>query len=327
MGLFSRTAALACCLAGTAAAAQGGVLLFPAVASQRQVTVYGRTLGKEPATSRSRLKANLKRLTAANAEGVEVEVRCEGQAAKTKSAHDGNFEATFAARDGGFAPGVLTVEALTASGVRETATVEIVSDAAPFVVISDFDDTVAVTNVLDKKGLVQAALLQDETTQPVVPGMAPFYGCLREARPQAPGFALVSGSPVQYAPRIKSFLSRHRFPLFGLYLRDLGPQTLEGYKQPVIRRLLKQLHHPVVLIGDSGEHDPEVYEQIRGEFPGRVRAIYIRDAGNSASAARFKDMVLFKDPKDAARDAAARGLFEKACVDRAFAAPPQGASK
>jgi hypothetical protein len=31
-----------------------------------------------------------------------------------------------------------------------------------------------------------------------------------------------------------------------------------------------------VLVGDSGEHDPEVYAAIAGEFPERVRGIFIR---------------------------------------------------
>ena len=34
---------------------------------------------------------------------------------------------------------------------------------------------------------------------------------------------------------------------------------------------------PFVLIGDSGQHDPEVYRRIVERFGGRVRAVYIRD--------------------------------------------------
>jgi phosphatidate phosphatase APP1 len=172
--------------------------------------------------------------------------------------------------------------------------------------------------VLDHKALATAALLQDENTQPVVPGMAAFYGCLREVKPEHPVFALVSGTPAQYEPRVRGFLEKNGFGPFGLYLRDLGPNALSGYKQPVIRKLLQSIPQPVVLVGDSSESDPEVYREIAGEFPGRVRAIYIRDAGRAGDAARFKDMVLFKEPGAAAKDAVARGLASKACVDKAF---------
>ena len=34
---------------------------------------------------------------------------------------------------------------------------------------------------------------------------------------------------------------------------------------------------PFVLIGDSGQHDPEVYRRIVERYDGRVRAVYIRD--------------------------------------------------
>ena len=34
---------------------------------------------------------------------------------------------------------------------------------------------------------------------------------------------------------------------------------------------------PFVLVGDSGQHDPEVYADVVREHPGRVRAVYIRN--------------------------------------------------
>jgi phosphatidate phosphatase APP1 len=295
------------------------LLLFPAVGSPRRVIVYGRAQAKGQGESHHKLTRNLKSLTAHNAEGVPVTVTFSGLTANVTSGHDGNFEATFdAPADGGFPVGSTSYSAKSGEATA-SAGVEIASEQAPFFVVSDFDDTVAVTNVLDKKGLVKAALLQDETTQPVVPGMSDFYRCLRAVKAEAPVFALVSGSPVQYEPRIRGFLSRNGFGPFGLYLRDLGPNTLERYKQPVIRKLLQSMPHPVVLVGDSGEADPEVYKEIAGEFPGRVRAIYIRDAGRSSDAARFKDMVLFKDAAAAASDAVGKGLAQKACVEKAFA--------
>jgi len=104
----------------------------------------------------------------------------------------------------------------------------------------------------------------------------------------------------------------------GLYLRELGPGTLSNYKQPLIRALLHALPHQVVLIGDSGEKDPEVYAQLRDELKGRVRRIYIRNAGKSSDARRFRDMVLFDTPEEAARDAVEQGLASPTCVEESF---------
>jgi phosphatidate phosphatase APP1 len=246
-----------------------------------------------------------------------VEVSFQGVVASVTSGHDGNFEVNLRPPEGQrFPAGTAEAEARVGE-VRARAAVEVIPDTAPLLVVSDFDDTVAVTNVTSPAKLVESALLKDGDTQAVVPGMAAFYGCLRQSA--APAFALVSGSPIQYLPRIRMFLERHGFPTgFGLYLRDIGPKTLSGYKQPAIRRLLQQFPQPVVLVGDSGEKDPEVYAQIRDEFPGRVKAIYIRDAGRTEDAKRFESMVLFKDSGDAAAHAAAQGLADAACVAAAF---------
>jgi phosphatidate phosphatase APP1 len=271
------------------------------------------------------LSRNLRRLTAPNWEGARVEVSFQGATATVTSGHDGGFEVNLQPPQGKrFTPGLHVAEARL-EGAITRARVEVVADTTPLLVVSDFDDTVAVTQVTDKGALLANALLKDSDTQAVVPGMADFYKCLRATKPAA--FALVSGSPVQFLPRVSNFLDRHRFPPFGLYLRDLGPSTLSGYKQPVIRRLLQQFSQPVVLVGDSGEHDPEVYAQIRKEFPGRVKAIYIRDAGRTESASRFDGMFLFRDASEAARKAAEAGLADGACVAKAFAPQAPGVAE
>ncbi|MDP3234719.1 MAG: DUF2183 domain-containing protein [Myxococcales bacterium] len=288
------------------------VVLFPAVGTTAQVTVSGRVLKNGPSHGSSTISRNLRRLTTSNWEGVEVDLRFQGHQAVVQSGHDGNFEATFAAGSKPFPSGLWTAEAAVKGAEPGRTTVDVMAEQAPFFVISDFDDTVAITNVLERGKFVENVLAKDELTQAVVPGMAAFYACLR-AKPEKPVFALVSGSPVQYTARVQRFLQKHDFPIFGQYLRDLGPSTLSDYKQPVIRALLKSIPAPVVLIGDSGEHDPEVYAQIRSEFPSRVKAIFIRNAGRADDPKRFDGMTLFADAKDAAKSAVAQGLMESSC--------------
>lgn len=297
--------------------AEPAILLAPTIGRPDGVLLQGRVLKEAPAGGSTALSRNVRRLTATNWEGARVEVSFQGVTATVTSGHDGGFEVNLRPAEGQrFPAGTAEAEAKV-QGVQARAPVEVIPDSAPLLVVSDFDDTVAVTNVTSPAKLLESALLKDSDTQAVVPGMAAFYGCMKS--PSAPAFALVSGSPVQYLPRIRSFLSRHGFPAgFGMYLRDLGPGTLSGYKQPAIRRLLQQFPQPVVLVGDSGEKDPEVYAQIRDEFPGRVKAIYIRDAGRTEDAKRFQGMVLFKDSEDAAAHAAGSGLADAACVANAF---------
>jgi phosphatidate phosphatase APP1 len=300
------------------------VALFPAVGTTTHATVSGRVFKSVPHEGSTVLSTNLRRLTTGGWPGATVEVRFEGLSTTVTADHDGDFSATFS---GKFAPGLLNVEAKAPQCRVGKAAVQVLADDAPFLLVSDFDDTLAITNVLSKRGVLRSSLLESDATQPVVEGMSDLYRCLRAATAQAPGFALVSGSPVQYGGRIAGFLVRHHFPFFGLYLRELSPSTLSGYKQPVIRALLTALPHPAVFVGDSGEHDPEVYRELSAQFPGRVKAIYIRDAGNAAAtpAQRYEGMVLFTEPAQAARDAVAKGLADAACVEAAF--PPSGSEK
>jgi phosphatidate phosphatase APP1 len=86
---------------------------------------------------------------------------------------------------------------------------------------------------------------------------------------------------------------------------------------------------PFVLIGDSGEQDPEIYRQIVEENPKRVRVIYIRSVNRHPSRIQAIDklveevretecqLVLTPDSEFAAAHAAAEGLIstdELACI-------------
>jgi phosphatidate phosphatase APP1 len=74
-----------------------------------------------------------------------------------------------------------------------------------------------------------------------------------------------------------------------------------------------------MLIGDTSQHDPEIYSQIVREFPERVKAIYIRDVTASVERsgavkklaeeilAAGSTLVLAEDTLGAARHAAEQG--------------------
>jgi len=317
---------LAAALAAASSSALGdpGILLLPAIGRPTQVTVAGRVLRDAPTSGSSTLSKNLRRLAAPSWTGAPVEVRFEGRRARTTSGDDGTFEVSFPApSDRGFSPGLHPVAAQVPGAAAE-ASVDVIADGAPFLVISDFDDTVAVSQVTKASGLIASALLEDSDTQPAVAGMAALYRCLRDGKPSSPGFAFVSGSPVQFSGRMQGFFAKNQFPFGGLYLRELGPGTISNYKQPVIRRLLAQLPERVLLFGDSGEHDPEVYAQIRAEFPDRVLDVFIRDVTSGAKPERFEGAVRFTDAADAARIAAGRGYADAACVARSFPPPDAG---
>lgn len=320
----ARVAVIAAALAaGGAARGDDSVMVFPALGRPTLVTVAGRVLAVTPEDAGGKLRKNLERLVAKAREHEPVEVAWAGQVRRTRTDGEGFFEASFPApASAPFPAGLATVKVTTPRTAGE-GQVQVVADDAPFLLVSDLDDTLAVTHVASTRDTLGAAFLQDETTQPPVPGMSALTGCMLAGAAPAGGMVLVSGSPIGFTPRVAAYLARNGFPFAALRLRRVGPATVSGYKEPILRELLSRFPQPVVLLGDSGEKDPEVYATIRAEFPGRVRAIFIRDAGGTPSPpARYEGMTLFRAPAAAARAAAGAGIADGACVDRAFPSAP-----
>jgi hypothetical protein len=303
---------LAAILAPSAAVARPARLVPPARGRPGAVWIAGRALRERPRTDASAPVNNVWALTAPNWEGADVEVLFRGLRARAVTGHDGEFEIELRAEPGSpFPPGAHLVAVRIPGAAAARSVVHVVPPDAPFLVVSDLDDTVAVTNVASKRKLLGTVFLEDAETQPAVPGMAELYRCLVEAS-GARAVAFVSGSPVQLAPRVSRFLEKNGFPPAALYLRNLGLGTLHGYKEPVLRVLAERFPQPFVLVGDSGEKDPEIYAAFRRERPGRVLATYIRRAGEPGPAARYEGMVLFADPAEALADARVRGVVNAA---------------
>ena len=160
-------------------------------------------------------------------------------------------------------------------------------------VVSDIDDTVKISEVRDKKKLLAHTFLQE--FEPV-PGMADAYRRWAQA---GAAFHYVSASPWQLFDPIDGFFRREKFPQGSLHLKQFRWkdssflslfQDPVSYKQPILAGLLSQFpRRRFVLVGDSGEQDPEVYGAIYREFPTQVTAIHIRDVtGEDREAARYK---------------------------------------
>ncbi|MDQ4129079.1 MAG: DUF2183 domain-containing protein, partial [Actinomycetota bacterium] len=166
--------------------------------------------------------------------------------------------------------------------VRSTGQV-LVPQGARFGIISDIDDTVvhsSATNVLKMAWIV---LRNNAHTRLPFEGVAVFYRAL-QAGPDGASFNpifYVSSSPWNIYDVLEDFLNVHGVPAGPLFLKDWSPSVLNkhrAHKLEVIRTLLRTYPElPFVLIGDSGEEDPEIYLQTVREHPGRVLAIYIRD--------------------------------------------------
>jgi len=162
---------------------------------------------------------------------------------------------------------------------------------AKFGVISDLDDTVIVTNVTNRlKMFLTVALLNEHTRLPFK-GVAAFYQALQNGASGAENNPIfyVSSSPWNLYSPLTEFLRIHNVPLGALFLKDFGNHTVfspgdhQNHKLNSIELILNTYPYlPFVLIGDSGEQDPEIYREIVRKYPQRIRAIYIRSIASKA---------------------------------------------
>ena len=200
---------------------------------------------------------------------------------------------------------------------------------ARFGVISDIDDTVIQSRVSNFLPAARTVMLGNARTRLPFPGVAAFYRALRDGAggDEKNPIYYVSSSPWNIYDVIAEFMDIQKIPHGPLLLRDwdvglglLAPSRHLEHKAAAIRNIMR-LHPTIgfILIGDTSQHDPEIYRQIVAEFPNRVKAIYIRDvtASSERSAAVKKlaeeilaagsTLVLAENTVAAARHAAGQG--------------------
>jgi phosphatidate phosphatase APP1 len=225
---------------------------------------------------------------------------------------------------------LLSPQSPDGGAVRSTGWVLIPSEARVGI-ISDIDDTVVRSSAANVLKMVWIVLLNNAHTRLPFEGVAAFYEALRrgaDGRGYNPIF-YVSSSPWNIYDVLEDFLNVHGVPPGPLFLKDWSPTVLgkhRDHKLGIIRRLLRTYPElPFVLIGDSGEEDPEIYRQVVREHPGRVRTIYIRDVTSAVRGAEVKaiaeevrgfgtEMLLAPDTAAAAEHAASVSLIAPEAV-------------
>jgi phosphatidate phosphatase APP1 len=163
------------------------------------------------------------------------------------------------------------------TGTREAPVdIRVPSADASFGILSDVDDTILQTGVQRVGRMILQTFTGSSLTRTPFPGAVELYQEL--AAGVNPVF-YVSSSPWNLHGFLVAFLRHRGFPLGPVLLRDLlGTWAGHEQKHDRIREVL-DLHPdlPFVLLGDSGEHDPEIYADIVREYPGRILAVYIRE--------------------------------------------------
>ena len=321
-----------------------GVVLLPyrGYGSAARIFVIGRAFWQRTeAGEEGELRDILRRIRRRPVRGARIRARFYGAERVVETDHDGYFRVEMA--PGGAVPADrvwhrldLAMEAPEA--VAACAEVYIPPAAARVVVVSDIDDTVMHTGVANKAAMLWRLFVEDAESRTVFPGVAVLYRALHAGAGGAEGNPMlyVSRAPWGIYEILEEFFRRHDIPVGPiLFLREWGL----GWTSPLPRRALDHKRHlieammrlyadmPFVLIGDSGQRDPEIYQEIVARHGGRVRAVYIRDvkargperaAEVTAMAATLRaagaHLVLAADSAAIAEDAARLGLISPEAV-------------
>lgn len=163
-------------------------------------------------------------------------------------------------------------------------------------VISDIDDTLLDTGVVDKLKMAENAVTRSTWELQAFPGAASALQTLAGGRP----LFYVSGSPWGFYDRIRGYLERSGFPVGTFLLKRFSSEPLldqQAFKWGHITRVVAALPQKRwLLLGDSGEKDPEIYARLRQQHPDRVEAIYIHlVTPEDAQSPRFAGMRVFRD--------------------------------
>lgn len=312
----------------------------------RQVVVRGRvTDNEEPAAAvegegtRAAAQRTLARFLTRDLPGVPLRIRVGSATVETVTDIEGYFHVRLdpglPADAGPWVTGEValggTYRGLTGEHTAPLR-VRVSSAGAAFGVISDVDDTILHTGAQRLVEMVVHTFTGSALTRTPMPGAPELYRALAAGRQGADEnpVCYVSSSPWNLHGFLDHFLEVRGFPLGPLLLRDLlGDGRRRGHavsKHAHIAEVL-ELHPdlPFVLLGDSGQHDPEIYADAVRRFPGRIRAVYIRevrlDPGDgrveSVTAAWEDDVpfVVAADSAAMARHAAEIGLISASAAD------------
>lgn len=170
-------------------------------------------------------------------------------------------------------------------------------DSSGVSVVSDIDDTIKVTNIPSGEvEIIQNTFFREFEAAPCMPEMYRAFAA-------DTAFHYVSGGPWQLYEPLRHFLAADNtnFPEGSFHMKNVRTNLSESESYEDIWRLIaggsKQVTYEqkmgqistllhrfpqrnFILIGDSGERDPEVFSAVRDQFPDQIAEIRIRDLVN-----------------------------------------------
>lgn len=209
-----------------------------------------------------------------------------------------------------------------------------VSVGRPFGIISDIDDTIMVSHSTNTAKKLKLMLFKNAHTRVPFEGVAAFYRALQKGSAQHQGLNplfYVSSSEWNLYDLLDDFMAFRNIPAGPFMLQELEHSIFHFWKsgggthEHKLKKILFLLSFfkdlDFILIGDSGQRDPELYLKAARQAPGRIKAVYIRSIGKAHKNRHVLDvvqemkamnipMLLINNTEEAARHALLNGYID-----------------
>lgn len=283
--------------------------------------------------------------------GIDVQLEWKGKTFTTKSDTDGFFKFDWnddEPLDRGWFP--VKVNAYSNEQLIATSTGRIhIAHNTQYIIISDIDDTFLISHSANMRKRLLVLFTQNARTRRPFEGVVRHYQLLAKSNTTEDArnpFFYVSSSEWNLYEYILEFTAVNRIPRGVFLLSQLKQfsellktgQNHHGTKFTRIVRILQAFpNQRVILLGDSSQQDPYIYESLVKHYPKQIKAVYIRDVFernyekvrevlNRIEAAGVP-CLLFKQSEDAILHSVKIGLIAAADAEQKLSVPKEEAIK
>ncbi|MCE7054877.1 DUF2183 domain-containing protein [Algoriphagus sp. AGSA1] len=269
---------------------------FLALGNEEVVFLKGRVIRayreKRPSSRNNWLKnilAAIRRYSGSSVPNAKVEISFQDKAHVVSTDEDGVFELHIVEcppKDN--VSDSVTFQVLEPSTRKSRiAHMEVIRYSGDTGVISDIDDTIIISHSTEIGKKFWLSISKNAFTRRPLPGVSEFYRKLTDNW-TLPVF-YVSSSDWSLFDLIKDFLRYRHIPDGPLFLKDKhinlrnvwksggGDHRHKFEKIELIFNMYPQMSF--YLIGDSGQEDPEIYAEVMGNHPNRIKGVFIRLVG------------------------------------------------